>query len=164
MLSRRRSPSGRLPWAAWSRARRLALDRDDWRCKCGSPADLEVHHVRPVAEGGEPFALANLATLCRECLPIGSLGSEAARVAPAPGGGRMRRGQVYKKHRTAGWILTWLVDPAPGRRGVVASFYFSCHDCQPGEFGALREHVEFVEVDPTPAKGARARRVRRVDR
>ena len=37
---------------------------------------------------------------------------------------------------------------------------------QPGEFGALREHVEFVEVDPTPAKGARARarRVRRVDR
>ena len=67
MLSRRRSPSGRLPWAAWSRARRLALDRDDWRCKCGSPADLEVHQVRPVAEGGEPFALANLATLCREC-------------------------------------------------------------------------------------------------
>ena len=75
-------------------------------------------------------------------------------------------GQVHKKHRTAGWILRWLIDPKPGRRGVVGSYYFSLYDCQPGEFGALREHdhVEFDEVAPTPAKGPRARRVKMVNR
>ena len=63
-----RSPSGRLPWRRWSRVRRLALDRDGWRCRrCESPVDLEVHHVRPVGQGGEPYALANVEVLCREC-------------------------------------------------------------------------------------------------
>ena len=58
----------RLPWRALARARRAALDRDGWRCRrCGYPAGLEAHHVRPLAEGGAPYALANLETLCTGC-------------------------------------------------------------------------------------------------
>ena len=54
----------------WSRARRLALDRDGWRCQadgCGRAGRLEVHHVKALDDGGEPFAIENLTTLCRNC-------------------------------------------------------------------------------------------------
>ena len=57
----------RLSGPAWDRARRAALDRDGWRCRCGSPLDLEVHHVVALDKGGAPFALDNLQTLCRGC-------------------------------------------------------------------------------------------------
>ena len=50
----------------WERARRAALDRDNWRCRCGSPVDLEVHHVVPLDRGGDPLALDNLLTLCKD--------------------------------------------------------------------------------------------------
>ena len=51
----------------WERVRRAALDRDGWRCRCGSPLFLEVHHVQPLDKGGDPLALDNLKTLCRSC-------------------------------------------------------------------------------------------------
>ena len=58
----------RLSGPAWDRARRAVLDRDGWRCvECGSPVDLEAHHLQPIGRGGEPYALGNLATLCRGC-------------------------------------------------------------------------------------------------
>ena len=63
-----RSPSGRLPWRPWSRVRLAVLNRDDYQCqRCGGVVDLEVHHVIPVAQGGEPYGLDNLLTVCAEC-------------------------------------------------------------------------------------------------
>ena len=54
-------------WWRWEPVRRAALDRDGWRCRCGSPVDLEVHHVVPLDKGGDPFDLGNLRTMCRDC-------------------------------------------------------------------------------------------------
>ena len=52
----------------WSRARRLALRRDGYRCaSCGKAARLEVHHETPLSSGGAPFDLDNLKSLCRSC-------------------------------------------------------------------------------------------------
>ena len=49
------------------RLKRRALDRDNWRCvRCGSPVDLEMHHVEPLDQGG-PHSLDNVSTLCRDC-------------------------------------------------------------------------------------------------
>ena len=58
----------RLNGAEWDRARRAALDRDQWRCtRCGHPGGLEVHHLQSLDAGGAPFALGNLQALCRDC-------------------------------------------------------------------------------------------------
>ena len=52
----------------WRETRRLALARDGHRCRsCGSAGRLEVHHVRPLRDGGEPYDLSNLQTKCRSC-------------------------------------------------------------------------------------------------
>ena len=57
----------RITTAAWESLRRQTLDRDGWRCQgCGKAGALEVHHVKPLAEGGVN-ALGNLTTLCRDC-------------------------------------------------------------------------------------------------
>ena len=54
--------------ARWSRARRLTLKRDGYRCAgCGKAGRLEVHHVRELAKGGAPYAPENLKTVCRGC-------------------------------------------------------------------------------------------------
>ena len=67
-MSRHHRDHRRLPWRAWARLRRAALDRDRWRCtRCGSPAELEVHHVVPLDAGGAALDLANVSTLCRDC-------------------------------------------------------------------------------------------------
>ncbi len=43
-----------------------ALDRDRWRCqKCGKAGILEVHHIKPLEDGGKPYDLSNTLTLCR---------------------------------------------------------------------------------------------------
>ena len=53
---------------AWQKARMAAGLRDGERCRrCGSVDSLEVHHVVPLAQGGNEFALSNLITLCRDC-------------------------------------------------------------------------------------------------
>jgi len=54
--------------AAWQKARTAARQRDGNRCTaCGSTENLEVHHIKSLAEGGNEFALSNLTTLCRSC-------------------------------------------------------------------------------------------------
>jgi 5-methylcytosine-specific restriction endonuclease McrA len=53
---------------AWRLAREAARRRDGERCtRCGSTRNLQVHHIVPLSEGGDRFALSNLTTLCRDC-------------------------------------------------------------------------------------------------
>lgn len=62
-MARRRK---RLRGAKWMAIRRRVLRRDRGKCrKCGAPA-TEVHHVKPVAEGGSD-AMRNLVALCHAC-------------------------------------------------------------------------------------------------
>jgi 5-methylcytosine-specific restriction endonuclease McrA len=70
---------------AWRVARTAARQRDGQRCRqCGSSKALAVHHVTPISEGGDRYALSNLITLCRSCHEAqhqgdrGSTGREAA--------------------------------------------------------------------------------------
>ena len=54
--------------AVWRRARRRALERDNYQCQypgCARRYRLEVHHRRPLDAGGDAYALDNLLTLCR---------------------------------------------------------------------------------------------------
>ena len=52
----------------WQIVRRLALDRDGWRCVlCSKAGRLEVDHIRRLRDGGEMWDLHNLQTLCRKC-------------------------------------------------------------------------------------------------
>ena len=49
----------------WEFARRAALDRDNWRCtECGKAGRIAVDHIQALAHGGDPYALANLQSLC----------------------------------------------------------------------------------------------------
>ena len=58
----------RLNRGRWRVVRKRVFDRDGWRCQgCGKPGRLEAHHVTPLDQGGAPFDLANLETLCRDC-------------------------------------------------------------------------------------------------
>jgi 5-methylcytosine-specific restriction endonuclease McrA len=53
---------------AWQNARAAARKRDGERCRqCGSTDRLEVHHIKPLAEGGDRYELSNLTTLCHDC-------------------------------------------------------------------------------------------------
>ena len=53
----------------WSKARIAAFDRDNWRCtSCkGQSGRLEAHHEPPLRASGDPYDLAGITTLCREC-------------------------------------------------------------------------------------------------
>ena len=54
--------------AKWQQARAAARKRDGERCRqCGSTDRLQVHHIKPLAEGGDKYALENLMTLCHDC-------------------------------------------------------------------------------------------------
>ena len=49
----------------WAAVRRAVLDRDGWRCaNCGRPGRLEVDHIKPLAAGGDMYAMENLQALC----------------------------------------------------------------------------------------------------
>jgi len=56
--------------ADWTRARERALARDHGRCTVGRllggdcNGALHVHHLVPLKEGGDPYALENLSTTC----------------------------------------------------------------------------------------------------
>lgn len=51
----------------WRRARKLALARDRFACRiCGRPA-TDVDHVEELIDGGSPFSLDNLQSLCGPC-------------------------------------------------------------------------------------------------
>jgi RNA-directed DNA polymerase len=53
--------------SAWFELRLAALARDNYRCmRCGSTANLHVHHIQPKREGGSD-GLDNLRTLCWDC-------------------------------------------------------------------------------------------------
>jgi hypothetical protein len=54
--------------ARWQRARAEARKRDGEQCQqCGSSERLQVHHIVPLSQGGDRYALSNLVTLCQEC-------------------------------------------------------------------------------------------------
>ena len=58
----------RLNRRRWAHARLAVLERDGWRCvTCGRAGRLEVDHVQALDQGGKPYELANLQTLCRPC-------------------------------------------------------------------------------------------------
>jgi 5-methylcytosine-specific restriction endonuclease McrA len=51
---------------SWTRQK--IKERDGHRCRlCGSPGPLQVHHITPVAAGGDKTAEDNLITLCAAC-------------------------------------------------------------------------------------------------
>lgn len=52
----------------WKAVRQQAKRRDGWKCvQCGERGRLEVDHVKPIRDGGAPFDLANLQSLCPAC-------------------------------------------------------------------------------------------------
>lgn len=51
----------------WEAARRQALADASGRClRCGDPA-TEVHHLKPLQDGGALTEQSNLAPLCKRC-------------------------------------------------------------------------------------------------
>lgn len=69
----------------WKALRRQIKGRDKWRCtRCGGAGRLEVDHIRPVADGGDPWDPENLACLCRGCHISKSRAEARARRAPGP--------------------------------------------------------------------------------
>jgi 5-methylcytosine-specific restriction endonuclease McrA len=60
----------------WRAARARTLRRDGNRCTVARllggecSAMLHVHHIRPIVEGGDPFADENLATACESHHPM----------------------------------------------------------------------------------------------
>jgi 5-methylcytosine-specific restriction enzyme A len=79
---------------AWQKARKAARLRDGERCRrCGSVDSLEVHHVVPLAQGGDEFGLSNLITLCRECHAQegAPTNAESGRSHPRPSVSRNKR-------------------------------------------------------------------------
>lgn len=52
----------------WKAARLAAKRRDGWACvKCGAKGRIEVDHIKPLRDGGAPFELGNLQSLCPAC-------------------------------------------------------------------------------------------------
>ena len=46
----------------------MVLERDGWRCQhCGAAGRLEADHIKPLDDGGDPWALTNLQALCKPC-------------------------------------------------------------------------------------------------
>ena len=69
----------------WQRVRQLVLHRDGWRCTaCARPGKLEVHHIVPLHQGGDGYALDNLAALCRSChFAVTAEGNRRKQLTPA---------------------------------------------------------------------------------
>lgn len=54
--------------AQWKAVRHQAKRRDGWACvKCGARGRLEVDHITPLRDGGAPYDLSNLQSLCAKC-------------------------------------------------------------------------------------------------
>ena len=64
---RPKQPRFRLDPDSYSKLCQQVLERDGWRCQnCGSPNDLQVHHICPRSSLGDDVA-ENLVTLCDGC-------------------------------------------------------------------------------------------------
>ena len=49
----------------WKVIREKVLKRDNYTCQdCGKKDNLEVHHIKPIKDGGEEFDEDNCVTLC----------------------------------------------------------------------------------------------------
>ena len=69
----------------WATVRRMVLDRDGWRCQqCGRAGKLEVDHVRALEDGGDPYDMENLQTLCRSCHVRKTAGENRTRCPVSP--------------------------------------------------------------------------------
>ncbi len=52
----------------YSAFRRWVFDSAGWRCeKCGRPGALELHHIRPLSDGGKAWDATNCQAICRGC-------------------------------------------------------------------------------------------------
>ena len=51
----------------FQRVRRAVLDRDGWRCQRCKRYGNECDHRTPLRNGGAPYDMDNLQTLCRGC-------------------------------------------------------------------------------------------------
>ena len=52
----------------WRRLRRSVLAASSRRCAiCGRAGRLEIDHIKPMADGGDTWAISNLQALCRGC-------------------------------------------------------------------------------------------------
>lgn len=62
--------------ARFKKLREVVKARDGHRCRrCGSTEQLEAHHIVPLEDGGDPYALDNLELLCHRCHPTSHRGS-----------------------------------------------------------------------------------------
>ena len=53
---------------SWCDVRGQVMARDHHKCNdCDSTENLEVHHIKPICEGGNEFDLDNCITLCHDC-------------------------------------------------------------------------------------------------
>jgi hypothetical protein len=52
---------------SWPEIRDQVIKRDGKCVKCGIIGPFEVHHVKPICEGGEEFNPDNCITLCYDC-------------------------------------------------------------------------------------------------
>jgi 5-methylcytosine-specific restriction protein A len=89
--------ASRLP-SNWASLRRLALKRDDFKCRlCGGTEDLEVDHI----ERGDNHALENLRTLCRTCHK-GKSSKEGNQAKAAMRAARFRKKPAHPGRRQSG--------------------------------------------------------------
>ena len=62
----------------WQLTRLRVFERDGWRCvSCCGAGRLECDHVRPLADGGDPYDMDNLQSLCRTCHRAKTAGENA---------------------------------------------------------------------------------------
>jgi 5-methylcytosine-specific restriction endonuclease McrA len=117
---RRLSREKRARWtrnsAAWQQARAAARARDGNACTaCGSTENLQVHHVEPLASGGDEFALSNLTTLFRDCHGRAPVDTARDDVTPVPNSGRNTQ-----QPRAAGGLMA-STGPAPSALPLIVA-------------------------------------------
>ena len=79
--------------ARWRRLRLQILARDGWRCHwCKGPAN-QVDHIKPLVEGGQPYAPNNLVAACIRC--NSSRGATAGNNLRAAGGAGFTGGERF---------------------------------------------------------------------
>ena len=66
--------------ARWKRVRKIALVRDNGLCQHCLEANAEmVDHIVEIKDGGDPYTLSNLQSLCNKCHAIKTKAEESKR-------------------------------------------------------------------------------------